>query len=45
MLNLPRVNAVSAYVVKQLTFFVSYLLIVYFVTSVIRPAARSSTEC
>jgi O-antigen ligase len=34
-LNLPRVDAVSTYVVKQVTFFGSYLLVVYFVTSVI----------
>jgi polysaccharide biosynthesis protein PslJ len=35
VLNLPRVNAVSPYVIKQLTFFGSYLLVVYFVTSVV----------
>ena len=40
----PRVSALSGFVVKQLMFFASYLLIVYFVTSVIR-GARSSTGC
>lgn len=35
-LNLPRVDAVSAFVVKQVTFFGSYLLVMYFVMSVIR---------
>ncbi len=39
-LNLPRVDAVNTYVVKQITFFGSYLLVVYFVTSVLRRGAQ-----
>ena len=35
-LNLGRVNAVSDLVIKQVTFFASYLLVMCFVASVIR---------
>jgi polysaccharide biosynthesis protein PslJ len=35
-LNIPRVNEVSGLVVKQVTFFLSYFLLTYFISSVIR---------
>ena len=34
--NLARVNAAGTTVVKNFTFFVSYLLVVYFIASVVR---------
>jgi O-antigen ligase/polysaccharide polymerase Wzy-like membrane protein len=34
--NIPRVNAAGAAVIKDFTFFLSYLLVVYFIVSVIR---------
>ncbi len=34
--NIPRVNAAGMMVVKNFTFFLSYLLLVYFIASVIR---------
>jgi O-antigen ligase len=36
MANLPRVNAAGPTVIKNFTFFLSYLLVVYFIVSVIR---------
>jgi hypothetical protein len=39
-LNLPRVDALGGYVVKQVTFFVSYLLLIYFV----RTSGTGSSE-
>ena len=37
--NIPRVNAAGPTVIKNFTFFLSYLLIVYFIASVIRSRA------
>ena len=34
--NLPRVNAAGATVVKNFTFFLSYILVLYFIVSIIR---------
>ena len=34
--NLPRVNAAGATVVKDFTFFLSYMLVLYFIASIIR---------
>jgi O-antigen ligase len=34
--NLPRVNAAGATVIKDFTFFLSYVLVLYFIASVIR---------
>jgi hypothetical protein len=34
--NLPRVNAAGAMVVKNFTFFLSYILVLYFVVSIVR---------
>lgn len=36
LINPGRVNAVGSYVVKDLTFFASFVLVVYFVASVVR---------
>jgi hypothetical protein len=34
--NLPRVNAAGAMVVKNFTFFLSYVLVLYFIVSIVR---------
>jgi hypothetical protein len=39
-LNITRVSDVSSFVIKQLTFFASYFLVLCFVASVIRPGAQ-----
>ena len=40
--NLPRVNAVGEMVIKNFTFFLSYVLVLYFVVSIVR--ARRDLE-
>jgi hypothetical protein len=40
MFNIGRVNAASTQVVKQFSFFVSYLLLVYFIASVVRSRSK-----
>jgi polysaccharide biosynthesis protein PslJ len=36
VVNLPRVNAAGAMVVKNFTFFLSYVLVLYFIVSIVR---------
>jgi polysaccharide biosynthesis protein PslJ len=38
--NIGAVNAVSGLVVKQVSFFASYFLVIYFIASVIKPGAQ-----
>ena len=34
--NLPRVNAAGPTVIKNFTFFLSYVLVLYFIVSIVR---------